>query len=66
MKGFIVIPGKYAKEHLTDVKIAGTQDVQSHIKVDTIKVEDLPKNSKDFKVKNGKVQKKVNAVKVKK
>jgi hypothetical protein len=65
MKGFIVIPGKYCKEHSKDVKVAGTEDVQAHVKADTIKTKDLPKNAKGFEVKNGKVQKKVKAVKVK-
>ena len=59
-KGIIVIPGKYAKEHTKEVNIAG--DVSKlYIATSTgkIKPDDLPKNSKVFEVKNGKVQKKV-------
>ena len=68
MKGTIVIKGKYAKQHDKDVRVFGIpeSEVQVYDKPDKIKPEDLPKKSKDFEVKNGKVEKKVKPTKVKK
>jgi hypothetical protein len=65
MKGIIVISKKYAKEHTKDVRVFGIpeSEVQVHTKVDTIKPEDLPKKSKDFEVKDGKVVKKLKTLK---
>ena len=59
-KGIIVIPGKYAKEHLKEVNIAGdVSKVYIATSSDKIDTKDLPKKCKDFEVKNGKVEKKV-------